>query len=139
MVAVRGYRFNRLLDAYNAYIKLILPARASRRSLRQPACASLVRPCPPPAPPSAALPPEWQRPPLSTPCPAGVGGVLPSGHKARGERAGGFPGSAGGLPTLEQSSVSVLPYLRAIRRAYALSCRRFQEGAATPHGGGLSG
>eukprot|EP00976_Prorocentrum_cordatum_P020342 413447-Prorocentrum_minimum.AAC.2 len=44
----------------------------------------------------------------------------------------GFPGSAGGFPTLTLSYISVLPCFRIIRRSYALSCRWFQKLAATP-------
>eukprot|EP00959_Pyramimonas_sp_CCMP1952_P152514 3191162-Pyramimonas_sp.AAC.1 len=56
--------------------------------------------------------------------------ALPFGDVAPA-RAGGFPGSAGGFPTLPLSYVSVLPCLRIFRRSYALLRRWFQKLAAT--------
>eukprot|EP00959_Pyramimonas_sp_CCMP1952_P259375 5422599-Pyramimonas_sp.AAC.2 len=49
---------------------------------------------------------------------------LPFGDVAPA-RAGGFPGSAGGFPTLMLSYAFVLPCLRIIRRSYALLRIRF--------------
>eukprot|EP00976_Prorocentrum_cordatum_P102123 1192915-Prorocentrum_minimum.AAC.2 len=60
----------------------------------------------------------------------GLTPVLPFGDVAPA-RAGGFPGSASGFPTLMLSNVTVLPCLRMFRWSYTLSRRWFQKLGAT--------